>query len=161
LITALALLLPAFINNDKLILAKQLINNTNPVAPETIGTTIGTNKHVVINISQYQAQHFEVAIAQIETLLQRHRNDKSFSIEIVANKNGLKALDTETSLHADRISLLAEEFNNLKVVACAKSMADFAADGHPIQLMQSIIITPSAAQQVAKRMGDGWMCMKI
>ncbi|MFV9615980.1 MAG: hypothetical protein ACNYZG_08490, partial [Gammaproteobacteria bacterium] len=146
LITATVLLLPTFINNDDLILAKQLIKNTPPVAPETIRTAVGTNKQLVINISQYQAQHFDIAIEQIETLLQQHRNDKSFSIEIVASKNGLKALDAKTSLHADRISLLAEQFNSLDVVACAKSMTDLAASGDPIQLMKSIIITPSAAQ---------------
>ncbi|MDX2504364.1 MAG: hypothetical protein QNL62_07800 [Gammaproteobacteria bacterium] len=89
LITAAVLLRPAFINNDDLILAKQLIKNTQAIAPETIDTTIGTNKQIVINISQYQPQYFDVAIDQIETLLQQHRNDKSFSIEIVANKNGL------------------------------------------------------------------------
>jgi intracellular sulfur oxidation DsrE/DsrF family protein len=161
LITAAVLLLPALLNNDDLMLEKQLIKNTLTVAPETIRAVVGTNKQIVINISQYQAQHFEIAIEQIETLLQQHRNDRSFNIEIVASKNGLKALDTKTSLHADRISLLAEQFSNLEVVACAKSMANLAAAGNPVQLMKSIMITPSATQQAAKRMSEGWMYLKL
>ena len=161
LLTATALLLPALKNNEDIILARQLIETTLPIAPDTISKTIGRHKQVVINISQYQAQQFDSTMQNLEALLQQHSADKSFSIEIVANKKGLKALDTKTSLHAERISQLAKQFDSLDVVACAKSMADLAAAGDPVQLMKSIMITPSAAQQVAKRMSDGWMYLKI
>ena len=161
LLTATALLLPTITNNEDVILARQLIKKTLPIAPDAISKTIGTHKQVVINISQYHPQQFDATITNIEALLLQHRADKSFTIEIVANKNGLKALDTKTSLHAERISQLAKQFNSLNVVACAKSMADLAAAGDPIQLMKSIMITPSAAQQVAKRMSEGWMYLKL
>ena len=161
LLTAAVLLLPALMNNEDIILARQLIKTTLPIEPEAISKTIGRRKHVVINISQYQPQQFDAAINNIEALLQKHRADKLFRIEIVANQKGLKALDTKTSLHAERITQLAKQFNSLDVVACAKSMADLAAVGNPVQLMKSIIITPSAAQQVAKRMREGWMYLKI
>ncbi len=65
------------------------------------------------------------------------------------------------SFYAERISQLANQFNSLNVVACAKSMADLATSGDPIQLMKSIMITPSAAQQVAKRMSEGWIYLKL
>lgn len=113
------------------------------------------------NINQYQAQNFDTTIEHIEALLQQQRADQSFNIEIVASGNGLKALDVKTSLHAERISQLANKFDNLDVVACTKSMTSLAAAGNPIQLMKSIMITPSAAEQVAKRMSDGWMYLKI
>ena len=64
-------------------------------------------------------------------------------------------------MHAERISQLAKQFNSLNVVACAKSMADLADSGDPIQLMKSIMITLSAAQQVAKRMSEGWIYLKL
>lgn len=162
LFTATALLLPALMNNnDDIILARQLIRTTLPIAPDAISTTIGRHKQVVINISQYQPLQFDTTLNNIEALLQQHRADKLFNIEIVANKNGLKALDTKTSLHAERLSQLVQQFSSLKVVACAKSMADLATAGNPIQLMKSIMVTPSAAQQVAKRMSEGWMYLKI
>lgn len=161
LLTAIAFLMPAIMNNEDIILARQLIKNTHPITSDAIAETIGKHKQIVINISQYQPQHFDATINHIETLLQQHSADKSFNIEIVANKNGLKALDTKTSLHAKRISQLAKQFNSLDVVACAKSMADLATSGDPIQLMKSIMITPSAAAQVAKRMSEGWMYLKL
>jgi len=161
LLTAAALLLPAMMNNEELMLARQLIKNTQVMAPADMSKTIGKHKRVVINISQYQPEKFDDTIAHIETLLQKNSNDKSFSIEIVANKTGLKALDTETSLHAQRITLLAKRFNNLDVVACAKSLANLAKEGDTIQLMKSIIVTPSAAEQVAKRTREGWLYLKI
>lgn len=162
-ITAAALLLPAIIdnNNDELILAKQLIENTDPIAPEAINSAIGTNKHIIINISQYQPESFDNTIAHIETLLQKHKSDSSFSIEVVANKTGLKALDAETSVHAERLSQMASQFSNLEVVACAKSLAKFAEEGDPIQLMKSFMITSSAAERISKRTGDGWLYLKL
>ena len=56
---------------------------------------------------------------------------------------------------------LRKQFDSLDVVACAKSMADLAASGDPIQLMKSIMTTPSAAAQVAKRMSEGWIYLKL
>jgi len=161
LLTAAALLLPAMMNNEELMLAKQLIKDTRAIMPADMSKTIGKHKRVVINISQYQPEKFDNTLAHIETLLQKNSNDKSFNLEIVANKTGLKALDTKTSLHAQRISLLAKRFNNLDVVACAKSLANLAEEGSPIQLMKSIMITPSAAEQVAKRTREGWLYLKI
>jgi len=161
LVAAIVLLLPGTMNNDDVVLARQLINSTQAIAAADISETIGKHKQVVINISQYHPQSFDATVDNIEALLQQHRGDKSFSIEIVANKNGLKALDTETSLHAERISQLAHRFDSLDVVACAKSMSALAARGNPILLMQSVMITPSAAEQVARRMGDGWFYLKL
>ncbi len=161
LIAAAALLSPVITDSDDVLLARKLINNTRPIASADISKTIGTHKKLVINVSQYHPQSFDATVDNIEALLQQHSGDKSFSIEIVANKNGLKALDTETSLHAERISRLARRFDSLDVVACAKSMATLAARGNPILLMKSVMITPSAAEQVAKRMSDGWFYLKL
>jgi len=161
LLAIAAFILPAITNNDEVILAKQLIKNTRPITANTIGEAIGTRKQIIINISQYQAQNFDTTLDNIEKILLQNNTDKSFSIEIVANKTGLRALDTETSLHAERIALMAEKFDNLEVIACAKSLAKLASEGDPVQLMKSILITPSAAQQVAKRTGKGWLYLKI
>jgi len=147
-------------NADELIAAKQLINNTQAIPAATINNAVGDHKRVVINISQYQPQTFDETINNIEALL-KSKDGTSFKLEIVANKQGLKALDTETSIHAERINQLANQFGNLKVVACAKSLAKLASEGDPIQLMKSIMITPSAAEQVAKRTGAGWLYLKI
>ncbi len=161
LVIAAGMFAPALMNDDRLTLARQLINNTLPIEPDAISKAVGDNALVVINFSRYIPQTFDATIENIEALLLRHSTDKQFYIEIVANKTGLRALDTKTSLHAARITELAERFDNLSVVACAKSLANLADSGNPIQLMKSIIITPSAAQQVAKRTAEGWLYVKM
>ncbi|HHJ34983.1 MAG TPA: hypothetical protein ENJ87_04390 [Gammaproteobacteria bacterium] len=161
LIIAAALLLPAFMESHDTVIARQLIKDTRAINPDNISTVIGSSKRVIINLSQYQPESFDATINNIEALLAQHRGDKFFNIEIVANKEGLKALDTESSAHAERISLLTSHFENFDVVACAKSMADLARSGNPIRLMRDIMVAPSAAEQVAKRMGDGWMFLKL
>ena len=161
LVTSAAILLPSISNNHDTALARQLIENTNPISPEDISSAIGANNQIVIDISRYQPQSFDNTIENIEALLQKHSADKLFSVEIVANKAGLKALDAETSVHAERISQMVSQYSNLKVVACAKSLAKLAEEGDPIQLMKSIMITSSAAEQVAKRTGEGWFYLKL
>ena len=162
ILTAITLLLAYQGNLDgNMILAKQLIKNTQPIAANSIRNKIGTEKHIVINISQYQPDNFTNIINNIEGILQQHKNDTSFNLEIVANKNGLKALDLKTSPHAKRMEELASQYNNLEIVACAKSLANLATEGDAVQLMRSIIITPSAVQQVAKRTAEGWLYLKI
>ncbi len=161
LLTASALLLPTIINNDDILLAKQLIKKTLPIAPDTLSKIVGTNKQVIINISQYQVQQFDSTLDNIEALLQQHLTDPLFNVEIVANNSGLKALNIKTSPYAERITLLEKRFSNVNVIACAKTMAELAAEGDAVQLMKSIMITPSAAEQVAKRMSEGWIYLKL
>jgi len=161
LAVAAVIFAPGLMNDDRLMLAKQLINNTQPIAAGEVSKAIGKNSLIVINFSRYEPQTFDATIENIEALLLQHDSDKQFHIEIVANKTGLKALDTKTSVHAERITGLAERFDSLSVVACAKSLANLADSGNPVQLMKSIIITPSAAQQVAKRIAHGWLYIKM
>jgi intracellular sulfur oxidation DsrE/DsrF family protein len=151
----------SMVSNDNLVLAKNLITNTQPISANAINGAIGLHKRIVINVSQYHPQNFSETIAHIETILNQHSNDKSFNVEIIANKQGVKALDKETSIHAARLSLLAEKFDSLEVIACTKSLAKLASEGNPIQLMKSIMMTPSAAQLVAKRTNEGWLYLKI
>ncbi len=91
----------------------------------------------------------------------KNKTDKKFNIEIVASSAGLNALDADTSIHAERLNAMAERLDNLKIVACAKSLARLASEGNTIQLLKAITVTPSVAEQVAKRTGDGWLYLKI
>ena len=161
LIITATLLIPTIKNHHDISLAKNLIKTTEAISADKINSTVGDSKQVVINLSQYQPENFDNTINHIETLLIQHENDESFSVEIVANKNGLKALDTKTSTHAERISLLAKRYESLDIIACVKSMTDLANSGNPIKLMKEIALSPSAAEQVAKRMSDGWMFLKL
>lgn len=161
LIIATALLMPVIVNDHDITLAKELIKTTHAISPDKISAAVGNNKRIIINLSQYKPDNFSTTIKHIEALLVQHKNDNSFSIEIVANKNGLKALDTKTSAHAADIASLAKDYSNLDVVACVKSMTDLTKSGNPINLMKSIMLTPSAAEQVAKRMSDGWIYLKL
>ncbi|RKZ61257.1 MAG: hypothetical protein DRQ44_11955 [Gammaproteobacteria bacterium] len=161
LLIAAAMFVPTLNNNDDLIIAKQLIKNTPVVTASNIDKAIGTNKQVILNIAHYQPEWFSESIDHIEALLIKNKTDKKFNIEIVASSAGLNALDADTSIHAERLNAMAERLDNLKIVACAKSLARLASEGNTIQLLKAITVTPSVAEQVAKRTGDGWLYLKI
>ena len=147
--------------NSGIAMAKQLIASTQPISADRIVCAVGVNKRVVIHVSQYQQNQFGETLNTIESLLQHKSEDESFILELVANGQGLKVLDMASSIYAQRLSDLALRFGGLKVIACAKSLADLASDGNPVQLMTSIIVTPSAAQQIAKRTDNGWLYIKV
>ena len=142
-------------------MAKQLIASTQPIFADRIVSTVGINQRVVIHVSHYQQSQFEETINTIESLLQQKSSDKAFSVELVANGQGLKVFDITSSIYAERLSNMAKRFDGLKIIACAKSLADLASDGNPVKLMASIIVTPSAAQQIAKRTESGWLYIKV
>ncbi len=141
--------------------AAQLIASTDTIPADALAPVVGNHQRVILNISQYQPQQFDNTVQHIESLLSMRRNDRSFTLEIVANGQGLKALDKQTSKHAGKLTQLAKRFGNLKIVACAKSLAKLASQGDPVQLVASIMLTPSAAEQVARRTGEGWLYIKI
>lgn len=147
-------------NADNLLMAQQLIKNTQTIPASDIATVAGSKKHIIINVSQYDPGSFSQTVSHIETLLQS-RDQSLFEVEIVANGQGLKAFDKNTSPFAIQMEQLASRFDNLKIVACAKSLTQLAVTGDPVKLLDSIMITPSAAQQVAKRTTTGWLYIKI
>lgn len=156
-----ALLISYAYKSDDLTRANQLMNNTQPLMAKSIAGAVAKHNRVVIHISQFQEEKIGSVIDEIEALLNQHNDDKALSIEVVANKQGLKVLDADNSIYAHRLEQLTNQFETLKVVACAKSLAQLASKGEPVSLMKSILTTPSAAQQVARRTAEGWMYIKV
>lgn len=161
LIGMAALLISYVYKTDDITYATRLMNNTRPLMATAIADVIGKHSHVVIHVSQYQEGKFGSVIDEIEALLYQHDAEKSLSIEIIANKQGLKVLDADNSKFAHRLEQLANRFTTLEVVACAKSLAQLASMDEPVNLITSILTTPSAAQQVARRTSEGWMYIKV
>ncbi len=161
IIVSAIMLLPSVTKNNEITLAKQFIENSPVISPGDFSSTVGQNKRVLINLAQYQPEKFDDTINNIKALLTNNESDKSFHIEIIASKKGLKVLDLKTSRHLEQINQLSNQFNNLKVIACAKSLTTLLAEGDPIQLSKAVIFTPSTAQQVAKRTKEGWLYVKL
>jgi len=70
-------------------------------------------------------------------------------------------LDADSSKFAHRLEQLTKRFDTLQLVACARSLTQLASNGEPVNLLKSIITTPTAAQQVARRTAEGWVYIKV
>lgn len=116
---------------------------------------------MLIHVSQYQEDKFGSVIDEIEALLHQRNADKSLTVEIVANKQGLRVLDVDRSKFAHRLEQLTKRFDTSRLVACARSLTQLASDGEPVKLLKSIITTPTATQQVARRSAEGWVYIKV
>lgn len=162
LFAVIAVALISFYSTDRydISAARQLIASTQAITASEIESQAGGHRKIIINVSRYQPESFDDTIRHIEALLQRSSDDGIDGIELVADRQGLKAFDTK-SPHADKITALANRFDNLDVIACAKSLAMLAQEGDPVNLLASIMLSPSAAEQVAKRTAQGWHYIKI
>jgi len=155
------LLLPYAYENGDLSRANQLMDSTQPLMANSIADAVGEHSHVLIHVSQYQEGKFGSVIDEIEALLHQHNADKSLSVEIIADKQGLRVLDADKSIFARRLEQLTKRFDTLQLVACARSLTQLASVGEPVNLLKSIITTPTAAQQVARRTAEGWVYIKV
>lgn len=162
LVVGIAALLTTVVNkNDGINRALQLMNNTPPIMAKSLEAAIGTHNRVVIHVSEYDEATFGTAIDEIEVLLSRPDAANTLNIEVVANGQGLTLLDADASGLALRLQQLSQQFDNLDVVACAKSLAQLASSGEPVNLVKSILTTPSAPEQVARRTAEGWLYLKM
>lgn len=145
--------------NADLNATRNLIANTQLTPADSLKSTIGNNRKVLISLSHYQIDTIETALQKIELVLQENSGN-ALELEFVADKQGLKVLD-ERSPYSKTISRLSTDFDNLEIVACAKSLANLTTEGDSIKLIRSIITTPSAVQQISKRTHEGWFLIRI
>jgi intracellular sulfur oxidation DsrE/DsrF family protein len=162
LLVGVAALFTSVVNrNDDITQTLQLMKDTPPIMATSIAGAVGSHNRVVIHVSAYDEAGFETAIDEIEALLSQRKTASALNIEVIANGQGLKLLDAKTSGLALRLERLSQQFDNLDVVACAKSLAQLASSGEPVNLLKSILTTPSAPQQIARRTSEGWIYLKI
>lgn len=136
--------------------AKQLMASSESVELNHVNAIAATDEKLILDLNKYDPAKFDATLAQLQTLL----TNNALSVEVIANGQGLRALDA-TSEHARAITAMANRFENLNVIACAQTISDFASTESPVDVLSDFVTTRSAPYQVAKRTAEGWLYIKL
>ncbi len=119
-------------------------------------------RKVIIHVSNSSPMKIITALDETEGLLNNYRRaNRQIQVEIITNKRGVDLLRSDVSAHKKRISLMQEKYPNLSFMVCGKTISKLRNDGESVALLPHTGIATSAADQIQKRMHQGWGYIKI
>ncbi len=130
-------------------------------ATQRSDTLLDTRK-VIIHVSNSIPMKINTFLDETEAMLDNYRRtNRQIQVEVIANKHGVDLLRTDLSTHATRIKLMQEKYPNLSFMVCGKTISKLRNNGEVINLLPHTGITTSAADQINKRLLQGWGYIKI
>ncbi len=124
--------------------------------------TISETRKVIIHVIKSSPKKIMTALDETEGLLDNYkRANRQIQVEIIANKRGVDLLRSGVSAHEKRISLMQEKYPNLRFMVCGKTLSKLRNDGESVDLLPHTEIATSAADQINKRLHQGWGYIRI
>ncbi len=99
----------------------------------------------------------------VEQMLNAYREQgKALRVEVVSNSDGLDLLREQLSLHEERISELAGEYDNLTFVACKNTIERIQVSrGIEVKIIPAAEFTESGVNHVVRRQKEGWSYIRV
>ena len=131
-------------------------------AMQTADSVAMDNRKIIIHVSNSSPLKFKTALDETESLLDTYKQaHRQIQLEFITNKHGVDLLRTSTSAYKNRISAMQEKYPNLNFMVCGQTINRMRANGENVQLLPHTSIATSAADQIHKRLNQGWGYMKI
>ncbi|HQS57679.1 MAG: hypothetical protein B7Y56_08590 [Gallionellales bacterium 35-53-114] len=125
-------------------------------------TPIADTRKVIVHLSNSNPQKLKAALDETEGLLDNYkRANHQIQVEVIANKQGVDLLRANVSVHEKRINQLQQKYPNLSFLVCGKTIAKLRNEGENVQLLPHTGIATSAADQINKRLHQGWGYVRI
>jgi intracellular sulfur oxidation DsrE/DsrF family protein len=119
-------------------------------------------QNVILHISTDDPIKVSDALDQAELMLVRSKEKgNDFRLEIVANGDGLNLLRARYSSYPERTEELIHNYDNLAVMACARTLQAIKEQGGDVELLPSVNTTESALERVVDRLQDGWLYIRV
>lgn len=119
-------------------------------------------RKIIVQVSTANPTRLKSALDETENLLENSRREhRQLQVEVVANGSGADLLRADVTPYADRIGLLKARYPNLNLMICNQTLAKLRDQGVDIQLLPNTGVTPSAAQQIRKRLLQGWDYVRV
>ncbi|HEY0720715.1 MAG TPA: hypothetical protein VGE50_05630 [Gammaproteobacteria bacterium] len=141
-----------------------LANGERDVVMEGIylGAAQSRPQNVILHISTDDPIKLSDALDKAELMLSRHRaQGEPFRLEIVANDEGLNVVRARYSTDAERTEELLHNYNNLAIMACARTLQAIKEQGGDVELLPNVGTTESALERVVDRLQEGWLYVRV
>lgn len=116
----------------------------------------------IVHINNSNLPRLKAALDETEALLSNYKNsNQQIEVEVIANKQGVDLLRANFSPYRQRIGMMQANYPNLNFMVCGQTIGKLRLEGKNVDLLPHIGIASSAADQINKRLLQGWGYVKI
>lgn len=132
------------------------------LTPQHNESLVADTRKVIVHINNSNLPKLKAALDETEALLSNYKkSNQLIEVEVIANKQGVDLLRANLSPYRQRISLMQENYPNLNFLVCGQTINKLRKEGKNVELLPHIGIATSAADQINKRLLQGWGYVKI
>ena len=123
---------------------------------------VADTRKVIVHINNSNSPRLKAALDETEALLTNYKSsNQQIEVEVIANKQGVDLLRAKLSPYRQRISVMQANYPNLNFLVCGQTISKLRKEGKNVDLLPHIGIASSAADQINKRLLQGWGYLKI
>jgi uncharacterized protein len=117
---------------------------------------------VVLHLVSGEPGEIERALRKAEQLASaRDKGGRVLQVELIANGNGIQMLQAGHSPVAAQIEAMRRHHDNLRLVACNEAMDRLRERGVDVTLLPQVEVVPSAIEEIATRLNQGWRYLQV
>lgn len=118
-------------------------------------------RHILVRWGSDAPEKAQESLAMVKALLAQSAHEPGFRLEVLANADGVRLLSAQDSPYAAEIAALVQKYPSVRFLACGNSLKNLEKTGERLQLLPHVQVAPSAVDQVASRLREGWSYLSI
>jgi intracellular sulfur oxidation DsrE/DsrF family protein len=117
---------------------------------------------VLLHLVSGEPVEIDKALRKVELLAAtRDATGGPVQVELIVNGTGIKMLQSGNQPVAARIASMREHHRNVRLVACNETMNRMRERGVEVTLLPDVDVVPSAIEEIAARIDQGWRYMQV
>jgi intracellular sulfur oxidation DsrE/DsrF family protein len=117
---------------------------------------------VLLHLVSGEPVEIDKALRKAEALAAtRDATGSPVQVELIVNGTGIKLLQSGNLPIAARVATMRESYRNVRLVACNETMNRMRERGVDITLLPNVDVVPSAIEEIAARIDQGWRYMQV
>lgn len=137
--------------------------NSIKTAPQLVANHNSQDARAILHINSAEPRSMRIALDKAENMLKLYRNSgRVLRLEILVNAGGLNHFRQDMTPFLSRLALMQQEFTNLELLACNKSIKRLKRERHiDAKLVPGVTVIPSALDRILSRLNDGWSYIRV
>lgn len=117
---------------------------------------------VVLHLVSSDAAEIDKALRKAEQLATaRDQEGGIIQVEMIANGPGIRLLSAGNAGLTSRVVAMREQHSNIRWVACNETINRMRERGVAITLLPDVDVVPSAIEEIATRIDQGWRYLQV
>lgn len=117
---------------------------------------------VVLHLVSGDPVEIDKALHKVEQLASaRDQAGGAIEVELVTNGPGIRVLQVGNTQLASRVVGMRGQHANIRLVACNETMNRMRERGVEVTLLPDVDVVPSAIEEIATRIDQGWRYLQI